>query len=229
MRSVSDKLSYQESIPYLSQDISTPILSSPLPIETYKPPGLEETINEGLLGCNNALLPKPKSLVSYVYNETPTNRRNLEFLIQHGLFKSADWIFSFNGETDAEELLPNHKNSPWYDANFTNIEVVKRENKCYDFGAHAEALLREWSADGRTLHPMGSEDKGGRKYYEKYSRFILMNASVRGPFMPFWTRECWSEAFWSRVTEKVKVCRPQGVANISAASICEADKSQETH
>lgn len=84
--------------------------------------------------------------------------------------------------------------------------MIKRENKCYDFGAHGEALLREWSADGQTLNPMGSEAMGGKKFYEGYNRFILMNASVRGPFLPQWAQVCWSEAFWARVTEKVKVC-----------------------
>jgi hypothetical protein len=191
-------------VPSLSQDIDRPT-SAPPPIEAYKPPEKEETTIECCFPCNKSLS-TTKSLISYVYYETPSNRRNLQFLIEHGLYKSADWVFSFNGETDAEELLPNHKKSPWYDANFTNIEVIKRENKCYDFGAHAEVMLREWSADGETLNLMGSEDKGGKKYYENYSRFILMNASVRGPFMPHWAQKCWSEAFWAQVTEKVKVC-----------------------
>lgn len=178
--------------------------SPPTPLQADKSP--KESIAEGCISCNKSLSQSPKSLISYVYNETPTNRRNLEFLIQHGLYKSADWVFSFNGETDADELLPNHKNSPWYDAQFTNIEVIKRENKCFDFGAHAEVMLREWSADGKKLNPMGSEDQGGRKFYEKYDRFILMNASIRGPFIPHWSRQCWSEAFWALMTEKTKVC-----------------------
>jgi hypothetical protein len=40
----------------------------------------------------------------------------------------------------------------------------------------------------------------------KYKRFVLMNASVRGPFVPHWAAACWSDRLLSKVTEDVKVC-----------------------
>jgi len=149
---------------------------------------------------------RPKSLVSYVYTEGDTNRRNLEFFIQHGLYASADFVFSFNGDTDAEKLLPIYEGSPYYDPKVKNIEVLKRDNKCFDMGAHGEALLREWNEAGTKLSPMGGHDRGGRKFWEGYQRFMLMNASVRGPFMPHWSGTCWSDAFWDLITDKKKVC-----------------------
>jgi hypothetical protein len=149
---------------------------------------------------------RPKSLISYVYTESPTNRRNLEFFIKHGLYAGSDFVFSFNGDTDAETMLPVYKSSKWYDPKITNIEVLKRDNKCFDMGAHVEVLLREWNDKGTKLSPMGGRDRGGRKFWEGYERFMLMNASVRGPFMPVWSKDCWAEAFWGMLTDKKKVC-----------------------
>ena len=70
---------------------------------------------------------------------------------------------------------------------------MKRENTCFDLGAHAEVLTRE--------EPPG----GGRMLKDRYKRFILMNASIRGPFVPHWSRECWSEAYLGRLNDRVKV------------------------
>lgn len=118
-----------------------------------------------------------RALITYVYAETAEARKNLNFFIQHGLHSRADFVFIFNGETDAPALLPD---AP-------NIRSVRRNNTCYDLGSHAEVL----QADG---------------LWQKYKRFILMNASVRGPFMPHWSDSCWSERFLSKVTNEVKVC-----------------------
>lgn len=149
----------------------------------------------------------PKSLISYVYTEGTTNRRNLKFFIEHGLHNSSHFVFTFNGNTDAHLLLPIYKESPYYNPNVTlsNIEVLFRDNKCYDMGAHGEALLREWDAPTQTWTKMTGHDRGGRKYWEAFERFILMNASIRGPFMPVWSRSCWADAFWGLVSEKKKL------------------------
>ena len=72
-------------------------------------------------------------------------------------------------------------------------------------GAHGEALLREWDPSSSTWTAMGGHDRGGKKFWEGFDRFILMNASVRGPFMPLWNFSCWTEAFWGLVSEKVKL------------------------
>jgi hypothetical protein len=170
----------------------------------------------------------PRSLISYVYTESPTNRRNLEFFVAHGLYADVDFVFSFNGDTDADLLLPSHPNSTLYDPSVKNIEIVRRDNKCLDFGAHSEILLREWpEKDGKgdakmvgkglgdrmKLVKMGSGPKGGKPFWKGYERFMLMNASVRGPFMPFWSKTCWSDAFWGLMNEKTKVYSSQPITS----------------
>ncbi|KAF5588585.1 asparagine synthetase [Fusarium subglutinans] len=95
------------------------------------------------------------------------------------LHSAADFIFIFNGETDADSLIPD---AP-------NIRIVHRNNTCFDLGAHGE-VLRE---DGLWTH---------------YRRFITMNASIRGPFLPYWAQgkgACWSDLYLARVNERVKL------------------------
>jgi lipopolysaccharide biosynthesis protein len=65
-----------------------------------------------------------------------------------------------------------------------NIKVVIRENNCFDIGAH-----------GDVLHQLN----------RNYSRIILMNASVRGPFLPRWANTCWSDVFFGKLNDEVKI------------------------
>jgi hypothetical protein len=117
-----------------------------------------------------------RTLITYVYSETDEARKNLIFFLNHGLHSAADFVFIFNGKSNASELLPQEP----------NIQSIQRDNTCYDLGAHAEVL---------TEHDL----------WLRYDKFILMNASVRGPFMPHWAEACWSDRILSRVTDEVKV------------------------
>jgi hypothetical protein len=118
-------------------------------------------------------------LVLYAYYETEEARINAQFFLQHGLHSAADFVFILNGETDFDQLLP--KNS-------TNVRFIKKDNECYDMGSYGQVL----GADNQAL-------------IKKYSRFLLVNASVRGPFLPVWSRECWSDAYANMVTDEVKL------------------------
>ncbi|KAJ3283430.1 hypothetical protein HK104_010391 [Borealophlyctis nickersoniae] len=63
----------------------------------------------------------------------------------------------------------------------SNIRVLNRPNTCMDFGA--------W--------PIGIKFAEMRR--KPYERYILMNASVRGPMMPAWSKSCWSDIFFNRL------------------------------
>lgn len=117
-----------------------------------------------------------RPLVLYTYAESDNARENLRFFIQNGLHGRADFMFIFNGETDAADLLPR----------LPNIRTVLRDNRCFDIGAFGEVLRR----DG---------------LWKKYKRFITMNASIRGPFAPTYFPSCWMDAFLGKITDKVKV------------------------
>ena len=124
-----------------------------------------------------------RPLILYAYSESDFGRINLAFFVNHGLHDAADFIFILNGETDVDTMvLP---------AGRPNVRIIKRENTCFDLGAHAEVLTEE--------------QDGGGALKDRYKRFILMNASIRGPFVPHWSKECWSDAYLGRLNEKVKV------------------------
>lgn len=120
----------------------------------------------------------PNTLVTYVFNEDELDisRANFEFFLQHGLHGKADFVFIFNGETSAWQLVPD----------LPNVKVVLRDNTCYDMGAHAEVLQK----DG---------------LYKRYKQFIMMNGSIRGPFLPAWAKACWTDRFLSMLTDETKV------------------------
>jgi len=117
-----------------------------------------------------------RPLILYAYSETKSARINLKFFIAHGLHAAADFIFIFNGPTDAASLIPNA----------TNIRSVQRLNDCYDIGAYAEVLTTN-------------------DLYKSYKKFIMLNASIRGPFLPYWAESCWSDMYLQRVTDEVKL------------------------
>jgi hypothetical protein len=117
-----------------------------------------------------------RPLILYAYYETENSRQNLEYFLAHGLHGAADFIFILNGENHAEDIIPTEP----------NIRYIRRKNDCYDLGAFAEVLTKD-------------------DLYRKYKKFITMNASIRGPFLPYWATGCWSDMFLSRVTEEVKV------------------------
>ena len=130
------------------------------------------------LGASDNLQDRP--LIMYAYFETESARQNLKFFLSHGLHANADFVFILNGETDVDNtLIP---------ASESNVLIVRRPNTCYDLGAHGQVLRDN---DGELMR--------------KHSRFILMNASIRGPFVPFWSRECWSDAYLGRLSDQVKV------------------------
>ena len=117
-----------------------------------------------------------RPLILFAYFETETARTNLEFFLTHALHDGADFLFILNGDTDAAAIIPDEPNI-WY---------VQRENNCFDLGAFAEVLI-------------------ATELYKKHDRFIMMNASIRGPFLPYYADGCWSDMYLDKVTEKVKV------------------------
>ncbi|TVY84035.1 hypothetical protein LSUE1_G002760 [Lachnellula suecica] len=115
-------------------------------------------------------------LILYAYSESPTARINIEFFIRHGLHAAADFVFILNGPTDVANIIPKE----------SNIKIVQRENDCYDIGAYAEVLTKD-------------------DLYKGYKRFIMLNASIRGPFSPYWAKGCWSDMYLAKITDEVKL------------------------
>jgi hypothetical protein len=153
--------------------------------------------------------PSPRVLVVYTYADAPWRERNLRFFLKHGLIPTladgtpVDYTIVFHGpaplrllrelnvayqvmvvtedrrkEAEAETLLfGNPDVGPL-------VRIVMRDNVGFDFCAARLVLERGWAA-----RP-GS-----------YTRFVLMNASVRGPFLPSYAAHAmtWLDAFLSQL------------------------------
>lgn len=118
-----------------------------------------------------------RPLVLYAYAHSDNALTNLKFFLERALHARADFVFIFNGESDAAGLVPTE---------LENVRVVTRPNACFDLGAFGDVLAQD-------------------NLWLKYKRFITLNASIRGPFVPMWSDDCWTDAFLNRITDKVKV------------------------
>ncbi|KAG4433523.1 hypothetical protein IFR05_011006 [Cadophora sp. M221] len=147
----------------------------PIPIAKPSPPKYP-AFEDQAAHSNETDYVSDRPLILYAYFETELARKNLQFYITHALHNAADFLFIFNGETNANELLPEAG----------NIRFIHRENKCYDLGAFAEVLTTN-------------------DLYKKYKRYITMNASIRGPFLPYWSQGCWSDMYLSKITDETKL------------------------
>jgi len=125
------------------------------------------------------------TLILYAYSETENARMNYQFFLEKGLHGAADFVFIFNGPTNASDLLPD----------IPNVRAVHRENTCFDLGAFGEVLLKD-------------------DLWKRYKKFITMNASVRGPFIPLYSNACWTDTFLNPINDHVKVRRAPFPASI---------------
>ena len=112
----------------------------------------------------------------YAYAESENARENLAFFIEKGLNARADFVFIFNGDSAATELIPQ----------MDNVQLVQRDNSCFDLGAIGQVLMKD-------------------DLWKKYKKFITMNASIRGPFLPAYSEACWMDVFFDYITDHVKV------------------------
>lgn len=155
-----------------------------------------------------------RPLITYAYHETDFARKNLEFFLAHGLHAAADFVFIFNGETDADKLvwkdplaeIPKDIRHLFPARPLDNVLVKKRQNTCFDLGAHAEVLNQAIGEDEGWLDKNGKVKKArGQRLRDSHKRFILMNSSIRGPFLPPWSNDCWSDAYLNKLTAKTKL------------------------
>ena len=129
-------------------------------------------------------------LVIYVWADTDVSSLgNLAFFIRHGVHRSqpADYYFilqNVNNKTVNESGLPSLP---------PNAHYIQHENECFDFGTFG------WFLSSTLID------------ITKYKYFILMNASIRGPYLTayfpddlFW----WFEIFTRLLNDEVKLVGP---------------------
>ena len=126
-----------------------------------------------------------KTLIIYSGHEI---NDNLLFFCRNGYIDDPryDFVFTLNN--------PNLKLE--FSVNRPNIKIITRPNIGIDFGGWTDTLFMK---DGDT----------DKYLYEKYKYFILLNSTVRGPFLPLWydqeQHEYWPELFVSKLDDSVKL------------------------
>lgn len=115
------------------------------------------------------------TLIIYTYFETPAYARNLDFFFRVGLP-------AVRGRADVVLVVNGGVCSVPIPQ---GVAVLPRENTGYDAAAWSAALL---AVD-----------------VNAYERFILMNCTVRGPFLPPWADGvCWADLFLGRLNDQVR-------------------------
>ena len=122
---------------------------------------------------------KMSILCIYAYYEKNSEYRdNLRYFLKHGVNDSADFVFVINGNCTL-----NIPSKP-------NITVIRRENAGYDFGAYTAAIDHFFKEDN----------------IQHYDYFFFLNTSVRGPFLPSYSRHrLWQDAFIDMLRGDVKM------------------------
>jgi hypothetical protein len=120
-----------------------------------------------------------RTLVMYNYFESVKAKRNLKFFLDHGVHERSDTDFLLVTNSHVCLDLPPQ----------SNFGLIFRNNTCFDLGAHKETIERY-------------------KLDIRYKKFILLNGSVRGPFMASWSKDCWTDAFTRRLNDTVKLVGP---------------------
>jgi len=83
-------------------------------------------------------------------------------------------------------IISNNKNNRFYVPAGNNISVVIRDNIGYDFGGWSAALLKN-------------------NLYENYDKFIFVNSSVVGPFLPSDYKGKWTDIYINGLQNNVKL------------------------
>lgn len=83
-------------------------------------------------------------------------------------------------------IISNDKSNVFPSPSFHNVVLLFRDNVGYDFGGWSDALL----TDNR---------------YEKYERFLFVNSSVSGPFIPSYCALKWTDIYINGLRGNVKL------------------------
>lgn len=109
---------------------------------------------------------KPATLVVYNFYPSEGANNNLAFFLRHALHSRPDTHFLLVLSANPCVTIPEQ----------SNLGIIKSPASCYGYCAIYKAIMQ-----------LGA--------VEKYAHFIVLGSWVRGPFMPTWTNECWTDSF----------------------------------
>ena len=117
-----------------------------------------------------------KVLVLFVFHIY--NDRVKAFLSNALFYDTHTDFVIISNDKDAKVNIPSNT--------LTNVRVIYRDNIGYDFGGWSDALLQN-------------------NLYMKYDRFIFVNSSVSGPFLPAGYRGKWTDIYLDGLQGNIKL------------------------
>ena len=135
-------------------------------------------------------------LVTYAFAYTEDSASNFRFFLRtgfepttilHGREVMVDYIVMINGDQGdvSDEEISQHAAAAG-----VTVSIVKRDNRGMDYCGY---------------HELFTGKLPGIKLKRSYSHFVILNASVRGPFLPAWFRGNWLEAFLVHIDDECKL------------------------
>ena len=119
-----------------------------------------------------------KILVLYVFH---IYNKRVEHFIKNSIFddENIDFIIISNNINKNEEIEKNIEK-------FKNTKIIYRENIGFDFGGWSYAILKD-------------------NLYYKYNKFLFVNSSVIGPFIPSNYNKRWVYKFVDELKDNIKL------------------------
>jgi hypothetical protein len=167
----------------------------------------------------NITLTKKRTLVIYSYSHSSWRQENLEFFLRHGLVThtedggEVDYTFVFNGYESPDSFNSFGikftstfiaKGSSLDDLLETNISPIDRIESSETSLPRINVVFRENSGfdicSSRIVIEYGLAPRSGT-----YTHLVLMNGSVRGPFLPLYVKATWIDMFQQFLQNNVRL------------------------
>ena len=135
-------------------------------------------------------------LVVYAFSYTENAAANFRFFLRtgfepiailHGREVPVDYIVMINGD---QGTVSDQEITDAAAQRGASLSIVKRRNHGMDFCGY---------------HELFAGKLPGVKLRHTYTYFVLLNASVRGPFLPAWFKGNWIEAFLVHIDDDCKL------------------------
>jgi len=168
---------------------------------------------------NNITNSKKRTIVIYSYSHALWRQENLEFFLHHGLVThtadggEVDYTFVFNGYESPDSFHSSGINfsSTYIEKGNSLEDLLETDVSTKDASESGEAYLprihavfRENSGfdicSSRLVIKYGLSPRPGT-----YTHLVLMNGSVRGPFLPSYVKSTWIDLFQQFLRSNVRL------------------------
>ena len=138
-----------------------------------------------------------KTLILYVFHQ---GCENLDVFIKRGLIDSPDMTFVFI----SNNLEPNLDRWKFIDEH-SNVHLYIRQNIGHDFQGWNEVLFLPLKVLDQKIIYSKETELDNSALHTLYDRFVCINSTVSGPYLPLYVQNNWVDCFTSRLSTDVKL------------------------